>query len=137
MSDNAASSSRPRLQFTLRTLLMMTAVIAAILAGLVYAWRALDPFAGRPFERAVWMAHTGHEANNPRAAMVANLRAAYLLPGKSRAEVLALLGPPTHEDSGRLFYVLGAWSRLRLDDDYLYVHFDPQGRLTHVEVHQH
>ena len=75
MSDSTANTGRARFQFTLRTLLIATTAIATLIAGLVFVWRAMDPFAGHPFDQAIWLAHTSHEGSNPRAAMVAHLRA--------------------------------------------------------------
>lgn len=132
-----AAAPRRRYQYCLRTLLIITTLAAAVVGLIAFVLRASDPFSGRHFERDVWVANKHHYRDNPRASMVADLRAHYLLPGTSRVKVTALLGNPDMEHASTLLYVLGARTGLRFDDDFLYVFFDNQGRLTHVEVRQH
>jgi hypothetical protein len=62
------------------------------------------------FDAQVWKAQRGTDAlqdENPRAAMVSELKREHLVPGKTRDDVLELLGPPDFEEGGVDFYELG------------------------------
>ena len=118
-------------------LIAVTLVFASfVFAGAVFDW--ISPFAGAPFDRNVWHSYAdSREGDSPRAAMVADLRSNHLVPGLAQTKVKELLGTPEVESPNLYQYVIGAWSGFRFDDDFLYIHFDDQGQLTHVETVQH
>jgi Tol biopolymer transport system component len=88
-----------------------------------------DPFAGRKFDRELWLAHPTCERDNPRGRMVKDLLERHLHQGIPRARVMELLGPPERSVGG-VDYPLGEWSGFRVDCDFLRVEFDLSGRLT-------
>ena len=89
-----------------------------------------DPFAGRKFDRRVWLAHPTCEGDaNPRARMYRDLAHNHLKPGMKREAVVRLLGRPGHGED----WPLGAASGFKLDCDYLHVDYDDGGleRVSH------
>lgn len=88
-----------------------------------------DPFAGRRFDRRVWLANPTCVLDNPRGRMANDLLERYLREGMSRARVVELLGPADGDRKG-IDYPVGVWSGFRLDCDFLHVEFDANGRLT-------
>ncbi len=79
--------------------------------------------------------------------MTRSLLRHHLRPGMTKAEVLALLGPPDGEGGANsehlrdedkrlnrsvLLYALGAWSGFRMDEDFLSVIFDNSDRVVAV-----
>lgn len=127
------------MKYSLRTLLIMTAVFAVVFLGLRGCMRWLDPFAGRSFSREVWREfHDSSDPDNPRASMVASLKRRHLKSGTTREEVIELLGEPDMARKPEMYeYNLGMWSGFRMDYDGLQIHFDEGGRLKDVRCVQH
>jgi hypothetical protein len=84
-------------------------------------------------------------AGNPRqrARMVADLRWSGILPGKSRAEVIQLLGPPDRESARTLEYdyihgsLVGDWLELPFANwrEWLWIKFDAgSDRVSRLEL---
>lgn len=98
-----------------RALIVGVAVaFAGILAGFWYWTRPI------PFDSAVWKSES-----SARQRMVDDLLVRRLLEGMSRAEVDALLGPPTPPDSVREgTYVYWAGSDGVIDDAWLEIEFE-------------
>ena len=97
-----------------------------------------NPFAGRRFDRAVWLRNRSCDAeNNPRARMYDDLARNHLRRGMSRAAVRRLLGEPAPGRAAAVLeYPLGYASGFKIDCDYLYVEFDRSGRLRRVSHYQ-
>jgi len=135
-----ASTRPPRFSWKL---LLVVLVIGPCFAFLVFAapdvTDRIDPFAGRQFDRDLWNElHGSEEPNNPRGKMVGDLRSRHLEAGMSREAVEELLGKPdwaTYEYVWQ--YNLGMYSGYRIDYDSLDIHFDDDGRLSHIEIVQH
>ena len=108
----------------------LAAVVDLIAPGTAETGRAA------PFDAARWRENAGCARLNPRWHMVRDVQAR-LLPGMTRAEVTALLGPADEVQPDQLLYYLGYWSGARMDPDYLHVRFDASGRLASTAVLQH
>ena len=135
---NSNGTSRiPR--FSIRTLLLLTAIVAFSIVSINWIRIWLDPFAGRKFNRYLWHQYSSDDnPDNPRASMVSDLRWQYLDKGMTRTEVKELLGTPDFERRDDLYsYNLGMWSGFRIDYDSLDIHFDSNGRLINVRRVQH
>jgi hypothetical protein len=105
---------------------------------------------GPPFERSRWLAgKTWSEAPNPRHDMVESLLAHRHLRGKTRAEVIALLGVPdgvggvlrgdlkvpasASAQSTEFDYLIGM---ALIDYEFLALHFGTDGRVSGWEIGQ-
>jgi hypothetical protein len=106
-----------------------------------------SPFNDLRFNRQAWLKGEGRD--NPRGKMLQDLLDHQLMKGMERARVLQLLGPPdnkldAHQSQEKfrdsdvpldrktdqlLEYHLGAWSGFRMDEDFLEITFDKEGRL--------
>lgn len=124
------------MQFRLRHVICMFTLLGATLALAVSLWRAAVPFAGKEFDSRVWRdAADSLDQNNPRAAMVADIRRR-LEPGMSKGDVKELLGIPEMERPSCFLYILGAWSGFRVDYDALEIEFDERSGLVKTTVIQ-
>jgi hypothetical protein len=134
-----------------RTVIVVASLVLLILtAGPILGWvrdRLGPPFAypfdDRAFEPTLWR-QSRDPSDSPRGKMVDHLIATKLRRGMSEREVRRLLGEPDHKqraadlypDQGFpatdliLSYHLGMWSGLRMDGDFLAIHFDRSGRLV-------
>lgn len=86
----------------------------------------------RPFEPAAWAA--ADLMASTRAEMAEDLVASGRLLGKSRSEVVALLGAPTPTDKWRdydLIYVIGPDL---IDFEWLLIRLDGRGRVADVHI---
>jgi hypothetical protein len=113
------------------------ALVAGILVGIAFVfWLVFG--CPLPFVASLWHSSLDGTTFNTRYRVADGLELTGRLNGKSRAEVLDLLGlpPPTDkfEDHG-LVYVLGperSW--ISLDYEWLLVDFDSSGRTSNVTV---
>jgi hypothetical protein len=95
-----------------------------------------DPFDDRAFNQKVWLDHDEDwSMTNPRGRMAYSVRDLLLESRMTREEVRELLGPP-EIDSERhsIQYLLGAWSSIRIDPDYLVISFDEDDRAIEVRI---
>ncbi|MET0052834.1 MAG: hypothetical protein ABW095_17365 [Candidatus Thiodiazotropha sp.] len=91
-----------------------------------------EQYTGAAFNPQEWKAYAqSQEADNPRAAMVSDLKTRYLKPGMTRVQVEALLGPADRERNGQFLYRLGM-GRFSADYSYLAIVYDSSGRLTEM-----
>jgi hypothetical protein len=104
-------------------------------------WQGLEErMARRPFEPAAWRAATAYpvDAEPLRLRMVDDLLERRLLDGRTRAEVVALLGAPPATGYFRdydLVYLLGPErSFLSIDSEWLGVRFGPDGRVAEAAL---
>lgn len=106
----------------------------------VFDYRNRADFNAEAWSKAENCSGTFCEQECVRGGMVSDLQRRYLLPGKSRDEVIALLGPgqPTPlPDRRGIDYSLGMCSGFRVDFDSLIVAFDESDRLTGSWTVQH
>jgi hypothetical protein len=137
-----------------RLLVTLALVGLAVTAGLVVGFRTLDsyldPFDDRPFDPAAWA--TASDRVEDRGPMARDA-IRHLPAGMPKERVRELLGegrPPWRDPHRPVdaygvqldhpetwVYPLGCWSGLGpygFDDAFLYVHFDPDGRVVAAEV---
>jgi len=120
----------------------VTALVALVIAYGVFG-NPLDPFNWKSFSPAAWQTGTPET----RARMAKSLIRHHLKRGMSAADVVALIGPPDDQLTGRIdagghslpgvrtyAYDLGNWSLLGMDAAYLYVHLDAADRVISAEV---
>jgi hypothetical protein len=113
------------------------ALVAGTLVGIAFVfWLVFS--CPLPFVASLWHSSLDGTTFNTRYRVADGLELTGRLNGKSRAEVLDLLGPPPptdkFEDHG-LVYVLGperSW--ISLDYEWLLVDFDSAGRTAKVTV---
>ena len=135
---------RPTVLLVLATVALVVIGAPALLAGGTGAWRAVEErVRQRPFDPAAWRASTPPDraADDARLYMVEDLITSRALMGRTRAEVLALLGParPTrYFRHYQLVYWVGPERRFLardgLDYRWLAIHFDFDGRVSEVDV---
>ena len=130
-------------------------VLLVVAGGLLAAFFAFMPDEwpeARPFDQRIWKAAKNWDSDSPRASMVDSLLADDRLRGMTRAQVIALLGPPDGVDdytpdsmrvsqqelagAEEFQYVLGMWSGFRMDYDCLAVRFGRGGRVVGWNVWQ-
>jgi hypothetical protein len=96
----------------------------------------------RLFDSAMWRTPASYQATKPptqRQMMVSDLRSR-ALPGKSRGEIEALLGPsldtPYFSTTGRdLVYLLGPeHGFFAIDNEWLLIWLDKQGRFDRSQI---
>ncbi len=136
----------PRGRASLIRLAKVLLVLLFLLGGAVWGLRTIFDYRNKAdFNAEAWSKAencTGAlcEQECIRGGMVSDLQRRYLVPGKSRDEVIALLGPgrPTaRADKGGIDYSLGMCSGFRMDFDSLIVAFDESDRLTGSWIVQH
>ncbi len=104
------------------------------------------------FDQQVWKANKNWDRDNPRGRMLESLLADDRLRGMTRAQVVALLGPPDGaghrvadsltvsddeaEAAEEFVYVVGCWSGSRMDPDCLSIRFGSDDRVTGWRVWQ-
>jgi hypothetical protein len=132
------SSKRLRLFVALWITALAPLVVGGHLLGAVALWRLLFP--GQAFDPVVW--HDEAQARTGvRSAMADRLIVRGTLLGKTRAEVLELLGEPTEERRSPgarerdLVYELGPERRfISIDSEFLLIHLDQDGRVVECTI---
>jgi hypothetical protein len=129
------------LRFSLKQLLLGTAVAAIGLFALVAIKQYANPFDDLAFTTAAWAAAD----DNTRAAMADDLVRNHLAGGLSRSQVRALIGSPDRtlqsNASTRVLgaetdtYRIGSWSMQGMDDAFVYVHYDANGNVIEAEIY--
>jgi|WetSurMetagenome_2_1015567.scaffolds.fasta_scaffold265958_2 hypothetical protein len=98
-----------------------------------------------PFVVQQWQKEKGNEEqDNPRGKMVRSLLREHHLIGKSKEEIIALLGPPDSTvpceappaKANEFEYILGWYSGFRMDPDFLTIKFDKKGKAIKYYVWQ-
>jgi tRNA U34 2-thiouridine synthase MnmA/TrmU len=69
--------------------------------------------------------------------MVRDLKKRYLNKRINRSEIIDLLGQPEQEKNGIMFYIIGAWSGLRIDYDSFNIYLNKDGELVGTSLQQH
>jgi outer membrane protein assembly factor BamE (lipoprotein component of BamABCDE complex) len=86
------------------------------------------------FDAATWRAHRGASpTDNPRREMLGAMRDEVLRPGRSRQEIVAILGEPERRDGGADQYDMGP-HRYGIDDETLIIEYDSEGRLSATRI---
>jgi len=96
-----------------------------------------DPFDDRVFNQEVWLQHYDDwDAANPRGRMAYSVRDTLIEARMTREEVLEMLGPPEYGSATySIKYLLGAWSGIRIDYDFLEIYFDESERVNKVLIY--
>ena len=115
-----------------RTAFIIAAIAAAGLLVAKVQW-----YPGEVFDRAAWHDEAGVAAGD-RKAMAERLVARRALPGRTRAEVIDMLGEPTKTDKLRnwsLVYHLGAGApQPGVESDWLALLLDQSGLVAEVRI---
>jgi len=119
--------------------------IVVLVVGLFIAWIVFDsPFDDQKFDLMVWVEHhNSRDPDNPRGKMADDLEKRLLKDRPTRAQVIALLGPPDSMSTSDwrkknfLSYNLGMWSGIGLDYDSFDIYFDDEGRVQMIKLIQH
>src|SRR5262245_27903683 len=97
-----------------------------------------DGSAPRAFDAKVWLAHPDiAERKNPRWGMVSDVKSRLVAGKTTRADVIALLGPPSQERGTTLEYAVGWWGGAEMDANTFNVVLDAQGVVVRSQIHQH
>lgn len=112
-------------------------IVLLVIATLVFAisvWAVVSYHTShRRFDRAEWM--SADVTQRVRVEMIDDLNHRRLLIGKTRAEVLALLGPPTDELADwDLAWYLGPSGGYGIDPEWLALRLDDSGRVIRYKV---
>jgi hypothetical protein len=122
---------------------------AFVAAGLLYVAVAVGWVVGAPaaddyrhrrrFDATAWKRDAGHDTKWPtRLTMANDLVESCVLDGKTKAQVLELLGPETVTDKWKdweLVYWLGPERGLfRIDSEWLVIQFSSDGRTSDVRI---
>lgn len=112
-----------------RAVIVGAAIMIAIAVAAVHqVW-----FPGRPFDRAAWTA-AFDASNTVRAEMADRMIARRTLLGKSRADVVAMLGDPSTDgyfNEWDLVYWLGPERGfIRIDSEWLVLRLGADGRVA-------
>jgi hypothetical protein len=108
--------------------------LAGVFAGLLLVivgavfWDAKYP--GRSFDRAAWHADKG------RRAMSERFVAHGTLIGKTREEVLEMLGNPMGDSDRNLTYLIG-FDHMAFEPEWLEVMISPDGRVIRTKIWEH
>lgn len=115
-----------------RTALVIAAIAAAGMVAARSQW-----FPGEMFDRAAWQDQV-RTAEGGRGAMAERLIARNELKGRTRAEVIDMLGEPTRTDKLRnwsMVYYLGAGlPQPGVESDWLALLIDGSGLVTEVRI---
>jgi hypothetical protein len=132
----------------------LSLLAAFLLVAIVVILRSTSPpgWGDLPFDQKQWKAGKTNHPDNIRGKMVRSLVRHEQFRGKTRAEVVELLGPPdgaNHRINDDLFvpdavaaeatefdYTLGMYSGFRMDYDVLEIRFDDRGRVRKWEIAQ-
>ena len=111
-----------------------TAIASIAVAVGVYRHVAHGP---TEFERSVWLqGETG--SVSPRLRMADGLLRSEVLLGKSRAEIEAVLGPPTStdkfRDSGLVYWLGPERGFISIDSEWLTLDFDHAGKVRDARI---
>lgn len=120
---------------TIKTLAVTTVALASIaIAVRVYRHVAHGPI---EFDRTVWV-QNGTDSASLRLRMADGLLRSKGLLGKSRAEIAALLGPPTSTDrftDADLIYLLGPERGfIAIDSEWLTLRLDGAGNVRDARI---
>ncbi|MDB5472202.1 MAG: hypothetical protein JWR84_3762 [Caulobacter sp.] len=111
------------------SLLVLAAAVFAVSIWAVVGYQASH----RPFDRAEWL--SADVEQRIRVQMVDDLDHRHHLVGKTRAEVVALLGPTTDEFTDwDLVWYLGPSSGYGIDPEWLVMRLDDAGRVRSYKV---
>jgi hypothetical protein len=122
---------------SLRKVGSRVALIAGTLASIAFVFWLIFS-CPLPFVASLWHANLDGTTFNTRYRVADGLELTGRLKGKSRSEVLEMLGPPPPTDKFEghgLVYVLGPERRwISLDYEWLLVDFDSAGRVSNAAV---
>lgn len=113
-------------------------ILVAAVAGF-FAFRSTVP--DKPFHSETWKNVAGNKTSNDRLAMVNDLLGQGLLHGRSRNQVIELLGTAEPESyftsyGYQMMYTLGEGRGLLPGPNYLAIKFDDGDRVAGMDVMQ-
>lgn len=110
---------------------ILGAVIALIVTGGVYVWFTSRPI---PLDQAQWRAVVVGSPDDTRSRMAAWLVRQGELIGKSKSDVVSLLGPPTDTDKFREYDLVYWVGRFGIDSEWLVLKMGPSGTVAVAKV---
>jgi hypothetical protein len=114
--------------------LTVTAIGSIAVAAAVYWHLAHGP---TEFERSVWV-RGETTSDSPRLRMADALLRSEVLLGKPRAEIEAMLGPPTStdkfRDSGLVYWLGPERGFISIDSEWLTLNFDQAGKVRDARI---
>lgn len=119
----------------------MKAANWAVALGLPILWvrltTPLTPYDDEPFNSDAWIAATDCQVGCVRGKMVYSLQDRYLKAGMSKREVVKILGPANPSSGPKpsknhsiVNYLIGNWSGMKIDSDFLAIEFDENEKLV-------
>ena len=130
-----------------RQITVLAAAVLAALAVATYCFfgNPLDPFDNKRFSKESWQRASAAYDLDSLARMSRDLINKHLQAGMSEAQIIELLGQPNDIQRGNkrdrskgVFsyrYYIGSWSLQRMDDAFVYIHFDSNGRVVDREIY--
>jgi hypothetical protein len=113
----------------------LIALASVVACGVAICWHVLYP--GRPFDAQTWLADA-REDSGVRQQMADRLIAHRVLIGKTRSEVIEMLGEPpptTYFNDSALAYRLGAERGfISIDSEWLVLQLGPGGRVSDAAI---
>ncbi len=123
------------LRFRIRTLMIAVAIVGLGVGWLV--WRIRNP--GRPFDPVAWQ-HDSEGYLGIRQAMADRLLASHSLEGKTRQEVIDMLGEPLNTGLpitwGLTYYLGPERSFISIDSECLVMRLGRDGRVKSAHIHR-
>ena len=129
------------------TVALMISVAASALVCYALIGNPIDPFDDRRFSAEAWKRAGADHDHDARARMCRDLMKRFVRPGMSEKQVVSLLGTPDRISDRRgpggtpllgvhLYeYPIGNWTFQRMDDAFLYVHFDSSDHVLKTEIY--
>ena len=119
----------------IKALTVTAAAIASIAVAVGIYWHVTH--GPSQFERSIWL--QGETASDsPRLRMADGLLRSEVLLGKSRAEIEAMLGPPTStdkfRDSGLVYWLGQERGFISIDSEWLTLNFDQAGKARDARI---
>lgn len=116
---------------------MFVVTVLTTLGGPVVKWVC---WPGRAFDPVAWRDAGADYQDNARQPMADRMVARQTLIGKTRDEVIQMLGEPESPvvfDTRQMYYRLGyeRWGFLEPDFEYLHLQFGPDGRVCDALIH--
>jgi hypothetical protein len=115
----------------LRTRVIWGVLAALIVAGATWYWYVSRPI---PLDQAQWRAVVTGSADEMRSRMAEWLIDGRALVGKSKNDVMSLLGPPTDTDKFREYDLVYWVGRHGIDSEWLVITMGPSGTVAAAKL---
>jgi hypothetical protein len=127
LSNNKLGGWGVTMRFSVRTMLVVVACFAGLLAVASFGYRTLIP--PRKFSPMAWKS----TSQDRRQTMAEDFVANHFRPGMSRAEIVSLLGEPDPGFPQELQYVIGT---ILIDYVVLWVELDDEGKAVSAFIYE-